>query len=294
MWLDTETSLRDVLNRIADVSDLSAPISLGLNPSVVILLAEELPAIPQHIVYQVLAAYVYSKASRGNLPGEVLSKVISIQRKLGNHTALSFPSNLPVTRAFEAIKTALLVANRNWIKSGPLAFGPLGQIGTASNDVARWAWTKATDGKIRQFSDGSDTNGYGPGFVEVDAGRVAGPATFRGAWTGISTGPGLNTLEDGPPGYVPPTPEDERPPTTGTGVAGAQPAVVDEVEQARIKLAQMREQRMRLEEEEEERKRMLEIERKEMEQAIANAAHSHVGPTGNGTSSGPSRTTTTA
>ncbi|KDE08660.1 hypothetical protein MVLG_01119 [Microbotryum lychnidis-dioicae p1A1 Lamole] len=258
---------------------------------VIALLSKELPAIPQHIVYQVLAAYVYSKASRGNLPGEVLSKVISIQRRFYNRTALSFPHNSPVTRAFEAIKTALLLANRNWIHSGPLAFGPLGQIGTASDEVARLAWTKATDGKVKQFSDGSDTNGYGPGFVEVDAGRVVGPATFRGAWNGANAGGGVRSPEDGPPGYVPPSPQHERPPINGADEGGG--PIVDEVEQARMKLAQMREQRLRLEEAEEERKRMLEIERKEMEQAIANAVQSHVGPTTNhGTSE--SRSTTTA
>ncbi|SGY69003.1 BQ5605_C004g02939 [Microbotryum silenes-dioicae] len=57
--------------------------------TVIALLAKELPAIPQHIVYQVLAAYVYSKASRGNL--SVVGVRITPNGELPSSTLTRFP-----------------------------------------------------------------------------------------------------------------------------------------------------------------------------------------------------------
>ena len=122
-----------------------------------------------HQLTALSAAYIYNKSSHGNLPSETLAKVLAIQRKLVlQHGPV--PATSPVGRAFEAAKSQLLQANRRWITMGPRAFGALGEIGSASSDDARIAWTKATDGKVKTFDDG--TRG---GTIAIDAGRVVGP-----------------------------------------------------------------------------------------------------------------------
>lgn len=108
-------------------------------------------------------------------------QLLAIQRKLVARTSVSPTS--PVGRAFEAAKTQLIAVNRQWLTLGPRAFGALGEIGSASSDDARIAWTKATDGKVTVFDDGSRSR------VAVDAGRVVPPSN------------------DAPPMYMPP-PED--------------------------------------------------------------------------------------
>lgn len=101
-------------------------------------------------------------------------------------------------RAFEAIKTQLLQANRRWLELGPRAFGTLGQIGIASNVDARWCWTKATNGKIKDFPDGGADGGRLLMFSggAVDAGRVVDPRF----------GYADELLPDTLPQYMPPTP----------------------------------------------------------------------------------------
>ncbi|ORY90639.1 hypothetical protein BCR35DRAFT_349591 [Leucosporidium creatinivorum] len=156
---------------------------------VVTLLAKN-PNVEQHIAFQIIAAYVYSKSSRGNLPSETLAKVLSIQRKLVLKYGPVSPHS-PRGRAFDAIKTQLLQANRNWLAQGPLAFGPLGQVGAASNDDARSAWTKATDGKVKVFREDDGPGFGGPAVQAIDAGRIVGPGYG-------------NLMLEGPPEYVPP------------------------------------------------------------------------------------------
>ncbi|KAK4703390.1 hypothetical protein P7C70_g2831, partial [Phenoliferia sp. Uapishka_3] len=131
-------------------------------------------------------AYIYCKSSRGNLPTETLAKLLAIQRKLLLRNS-SIHSLSPVGRAIEAAKAQLIAVNRKWLTLGPRAFGALGEIGSASSDDARIAWTKATDGKVTVFDDGS-----GRGGIAIDAGRVVGPAA---------------PLQEAPPMYVGP-PED--------------------------------------------------------------------------------------
>ncbi|KAM0792813.1 hypothetical protein ACM66B_002579 [Microbotryomycetes sp. NB124-2] len=130
---------------------------------VVDLMAKD-PNVPQHVAFQFLCAYVYCKSSRGNLPTETLTKVMSIQRRLIlKHGAV--PSNSPRGRAFEAMKVQLHQVSKRWLAEGPYALGPLGQVGAASTIDARWAWTKATDGKVKEFPTEQRV-------VEVDAGRL--------------------------------------------------------------------------------------------------------------------------
>jgi hypothetical protein len=102
----------------------------------------------------------------------------------------------------------LLAANRKWLSLGPRALGALGQAGAASNDDAKWAWTKATDGKITQFREDAGMDGEA-----IDAGRVVGP------------GFGQQMLE-GPPEYVGP-PREEEVVSNGCGDGGREstPAV---------------------------------------------------------------------
>lgn len=61
---------------------------------------------------------------------------------------------------------------RTWIIQGPRALGALGEIGSASTPDAIAAWTKATDGKVKVFDDGTRSS-LGQA---VDAGRVIGPS----------------------------------------------------------------------------------------------------------------------
>jgi len=151
-----------------------------------LLLKDPPPA--QHEAFQILAAYIYCKSSRGNLPTETLAKLISIQRKVATRSkAANVNAISPLGRAFDAAKTQLVSANRKWDTMGPRALGPLGEIGSASSQDAIWAWTKATDGKVKRFDDG--TRG---GLQAIDAGRVVGPAA---------------PLQEAPPQYQPPPEE---------------------------------------------------------------------------------------
>ncbi|BGP13375.1 hypothetical protein JCM10213_005782 [Rhodosporidiobolus nylandii] len=175
---------------------------------VVKLLAKQ-PEPSQVIAFSILHAYVYSKSARGNLPSETLSKLISVQRKLAVRVGNRPSSTSPVSRAFEALKAQLLQVNRKWFAMGALAFGPLGAIGaTGGNEDAQWAWTKATDGKVKVFpaGDGGGAMGWMPG--EMDAGRVVEPAgveypvdprdpllAMGGAGDAVAAPPGY----DGPP-----------------------------------------------------------------------------------------------
>ncbi|KAK4056270.1 hypothetical protein OIO90_002713 [Microbotryomycetes sp. JL221] len=178
---------------------------------VVNLMAKD-PNVPQHVAFQYLCAYVYCKSSRGNLPSETLSKVMSIQRRLIlKHGGI--PTNSARGRAFEAMKTQLYQVNKRWLQEGPYALGPLGQIGFASTIDSKWAWTKATDGKVKDFP--SEPLPGGNGGVEIDAGRLQPAAwglnanDFRGAEGARGTGTGLDSEPQTPafelPQYQPPT-----------------------------------------------------------------------------------------
>ncbi|KAL8280345.1 hypothetical protein RQP46_007262 [Phenoliferia psychrophenolica] len=172
-----------------------------LGQSDVVKLLSKSPPPAQHEAFQILAAYIYCKSSHGNLPTETLAKLLAIQRKLLARTSLAPTS--PVGRAFEAAKTQLIAVNRRWVQDGPLAFGALGQIGSASSDDARLAWTKATDGKVTVFDDGSSERGS----VAIDAGRVIVP------------------LQDAPPLYVPPPPTEAETEAASAEVEGGSPRV---------------------------------------------------------------------
>ncbi|GAA5982568.1 hypothetical protein JCM11641_002585 [Rhodosporidiobolus odoratus] len=171
---------------------------------VVRLLSKE-PPPSQVVVFSILHAYVYSKSSRGNLPSESISKLLSIYRKLvqrnNGHPLSSFS---PVSRAFEAIKSQLIIVNRKWYTQGALAFGPLGAIGaTGGNPDAQLAWTKATDGKVKVFPEGAagGAMGWQPG--EMDAGRIV-DATYQDSADPLASlsrtgGMGAPPVYDGPP-----------------------------------------------------------------------------------------------
>ncbi|GAA5884919.1 hypothetical protein JCM6882_007152 [Rhodosporidiobolus microsporus] len=164
------------------------------------------PPPSQVVAFSILHAYIYSKASRGNLPSEIISKLLSVQRKLifaNNGRPLAASS--PISRAFEAIRRQLLEVNKRWFSMGALAFGPLGAIGATGGDPdAKFAWTKATDGKVKVFpdGDGAAAMGWMPG--EMDAGRVIDPA-FQ------DTADPLESLQRNyaapPPGYDGPPPD---------------------------------------------------------------------------------------
>ncbi|GAA5961625.1 hypothetical protein JCM3765_002654 [Sporobolomyces pararoseus] len=138
------------------------------------------PPPPQHIVFSLLHAYVFSKSRRGNLPSETLSKLLSIQRKLLiQRGSKPFPNDSPVARAFEAMRIQMLVVNKKWMVEGVSAFGQLGAIGSTGNSpIAIEAWRKATDNKIKTFPSSLPPDSelfpisVGP---ELDAGRVIGP-----------------------------------------------------------------------------------------------------------------------
>ncbi|BGP45435.1 hypothetical protein JCM10450v2_001253 [Rhodotorula kratochvilovae] len=170
---------------------------------VVRLLSKPEP-IPQHVAFSILHAWVYSKSRRGNLPSETLSKLLSIQRKLQTKQGRVLPAGGPIASALDAMKTQLLVVNRKWVAQGAQAFGALGTVGMTGGHVdAIWAWTKATDGKIKSFPDGSNAamRYYG----EMDAGRVVEPTFVDSAdplagdalTLGVAAPP---PLYDGPPG----------------------------------------------------------------------------------------------
>ncbi|GAA5821773.1 hypothetical protein JCM10212_004799 [Sporobolomyces blumeae] len=180
------------------------------------------PPPPQHIVFSILHAYVFSKSRRGNLPSETLSKLLSVQRKLllvrGGRP---FEHASPVARAFEAMRIQLIAVNKQWMVKGVEAFGPLGAIGaTGENPLAVEAWRKATDNKVKVFPsgqgdgamgwgvpDGARGRGYGE---ELDAGRVIGPGFVDSADPRVSfdaVRDDLEAFEPLPPGYEPPTPD---------------------------------------------------------------------------------------
>ncbi|GAA5976668.1 hypothetical protein JCM5350_006715 [Sporobolomyces pararoseus] len=140
------------------------------------------PPPPQHIVFSLLHAYVFSKSRRGNLPSETLSKLLSIQRKLLiQRGSKPFPPESPIARAFEAMRIQMLVVNKKWMVEGVSAFGPLGAIGSTGNSpIAIEAWRKATDNKIKTFptslpNDEQPSSSLLPLGPELDAGRVIGP-----------------------------------------------------------------------------------------------------------------------
>ncbi|GAA6049459.1 hypothetical protein JCM3770_007350 [Rhodotorula araucariae] len=164
--------------------------------------------IPQHVAFSILHAWVYSKSRRGNLPSETLAKLLSIQRKLQTKQGRALPAGGPIANALDAMKTQLLVVNRKWVAQGAQAFGALGTVGmTAGHVDAIWAWTKATDGKIKSFPDGNNAamRYYG----EMDAGRVVEPRYVDSA-DPLAAGDRLADLSlgvtappplyDGPPG----------------------------------------------------------------------------------------------
>ncbi|GAA6043047.1 hypothetical protein JCM8097_005131 [Rhodosporidiobolus ruineniae] len=170
---------------------------------VVNLLAKE-PPPAQVVAFSILHAYVYSKSSRGNLPSETLSKLLSVQRKLLlKQNGRCAPTTV---RAFDAMKAQLVAVNRKWFSHGAQAFGPLGAIGaTGGNADAKLAWTKATDGKVKVFpdGDGGGAMGWMPG--EMDAGRVIDPTTY-------DTADPLASLPRGGAAAVPPPPMYDGPP----------------------------------------------------------------------------------
>ncbi|KAK4049449.1 hypothetical protein OIV83_004182 [Microbotryomycetes sp. JL201] len=248
---------------------------------VVDLMAKD-PNVPQHIAFQYLCAYVYCKSSRGNLPTETLSKVMSIQRRLTlKHGAV--PSNSPRGRAFEAMKVQLAQVSRRWMAEGPYALGPLGQIGAASTIDARWAWTKATDGKVKEFPTEQRVN------VEVDAGRLQPAAWGLSGYPSDMDGGG-GTGDSQPqtpafelPQYQPPSESNQTEaqqveqaradaalaPSNGHQTDDADPGKFlrpdgtpmspeeVEIEKGRRRLAKLREQREQAEREREERERAL-------------------------------------
>ncbi|GAA5857401.1 hypothetical protein JCM8547_002261 [Rhodosporidiobolus lusitaniae] len=171
---------------------------------VVKLLSKE-PPPPQVACFSILHAYVYSKSARGNLPSETLSKILSIQRKLQFTSGGRYLDNPSIKPAFEAIKTAMMAVNRQWFAKGPLAFGPLGQVGATGGDsAAQLAWTKATDGKVKVFPDGNGAGAWGWGAGEMDAGRVIEPI-FQDSADPLGTG-------NAPPMYEPPPGGEEQQP----------------------------------------------------------------------------------
>lgn len=185
-----------------------------------------LNAMPQNEVYQILAAYTFSKSSHGNLPSETLGKLYSIHRKLILAAAASgkkpsdYSNSSPVGRAFEALKTQLNAVSRRYLTVGVTSFGPLGKIGNASGEYAKSAWIKATDGKVTTF-DSSNS-------LEVDAGRLPNPARLTRQVSDF----------DGPPLYVADITAD------ATAVAAETPAVPalggmsqEDIELGRVRLA---------------------------------------------------------
>ncbi|BGP22261.1 hypothetical protein Rt10032_c07g3262 [Rhodotorula toruloides] len=171
---------------------------------------------PQQIAFSILHAYTWSKARRGNLPSEIVGKLLSIIRKLHQKGGHALQPNSPILAAFAAIKTQLMAANRKWLQMGAQAFGPLGAIGaTGGHPDAKWAWTKATDGLVKDFpdGDGSGAMGWVPG--ELDAGRIIGPEFTDTAdpFTSLYRNgqiPPTDVDPNAPPGYDgPPQPDDE-------------------------------------------------------------------------------------
>ncbi|GAA5908880.1 uncharacterized protein JCM6883_004200 [Sporobolomyces salmoneus] len=204
-----------------------------LNQSDIVRYLSPVPPPPQHIVFSILHAYVFSKSRRGNLPSETLSKLLSIYRKLlVQRGSNPFPTESPIERAFEAMRIQLLSVNKRWIKGeGVNSFGSLGTIGaTGGSPLAIEAWRKATDNKIKEFpisdpDEFPEYHGHCGGHeggrpaphmgttVQLDAGRVIEPSFSDTAdptsWNDLESAP--------PPGYGdPPATE---PPTTATTTA---------------------------------------------------------------------------
>lgn len=159
--------------------------------------------------------------------------------------------NPPRQRAFDAMKSLLLQANRRWLELGPRAWGPLGQIGVASNVDARWCWTKATNGQIKDFPDVGADGGRGimnSAAPVLDAGRVIDPR-FGYA----------DAASEGLPQYMPPTP-----PAVANGAGGTPNGPIGDGDTNAVDEA-----------------RHAEIERREAEQAAAAAAEQEGSSGGN-------------
>lgn len=166
------------------------------------------------------------------------------------------------------MKSQLLNVNKRWLSQGVAAWGQLGYIGAASNLDARWAWTKATDGKVKEFPKEAT--------VEVDAGRIQ-PAQWGGIG-GVGLGMGGNEPQtpgvDDLPEYAPPPPgesanQDDETRRADSSTPDSQTQAQDnerrytrpdgtpmspeeiEIERGRERLARLREERERVERERE-------------------------------------------
>ncbi|GAA5928814.1 hypothetical protein JCM3775_004642 [Rhodotorula graminis] len=204
--------------------------------------------IPQHVAFSILHAWVYSKSRRGNLPSETLSKLLSIQRKLQTKQGRPLVAGGPIAAALDAMKQQLLAVNRKWVTMGAQAFGQLGTIGMAGGNIdATWAWTKATDGKVK-LTDGKNAamQYYGDMGAGMDAGRIVEPAyvdTADPLAAALGAPPGSMAvppppLYDGPPGQpdqdvVEALDERRREDETGVAAEGRGPAWRDSVDEGR-------------------------------------------------------------
>ena len=115
--------------------------------------------------------------------------------------------------------------SRKYLSQGVSSFGKLGAVGSASGLAAIAAWTKATDGRVTVFDDGSRD------IIAVDAGRLAAPV-----------------VELGPPAYEP-----NEPSTEAVQVVEMTPNAIitpADIEQGRVRLAALKEEanRRKLEE----------------------------------------------
>lgn len=217
----------------------TAPHRLGL-----VLRASTADALPLSL----RPRQVYSKSRRGNLPSETLSKLLSIQRKLQTKQGRPLPAGGPIAAALDAMKQQLLAVNRKWVTMGAQAFGQLGTIGMAGGNIdATWAWTKATDGKVK-LTDGKNAamQYYGDMGAGIDAGRIVEPAyvdTADPLAAALGAPPGSMSvppppLYDGPPGQpdqdvVEALDERRREDETGVAAEGRGPGWRDSVEEGR-------------------------------------------------------------
>jgi hypothetical protein len=114
-------------------------------------------------------------------------------------------SNDALSRAFDAARSQLTVASRKYLRLQSLSFGSLGTVGSAVHPCAIEAWlvaplhiyyrnsyscihtinrTKATNGKITKFDDGSHS------LQAIDAGRIILEADAPPIYQGVGSGPG--------------------------------------------------------------------------------------------------------
>lgn len=158
--------------------------------------------------------------------------------------------------AFEAIRRALLDANRRWPMEGPRAFANLGLIGsTGGSKDAEWAWRKATDGKVKEFPTTST--------FELDAGRVVVP--FEAPPPGYDGPPSEDPPAESSSSTAPAAATDGATEASGDGKQANGEAVVgrpsteDEIENGRRNLARLREERERREREREQAERQMPV-----------------------------------